>query len=518
MQLAYDRGTNFIFPCAFEGYSTPMNPTSTIHDLLVIGGGINGVGIAADAAGRGLNVVLCEKNDLASATSSASTKLVHGGLRYLEQYEFRLVREALAEREVLLRNAPHIITPMRFQLPHRPHLRPRWMIRAGLFLYDSLSRRVTLPASRSVHFSADSPLVPALRDGFEYSDAWVDDARLVVLVAMQARAKGATILVHNESIAAVEKEGIWHVTLRNSISGAETLLYARALVNASGPWVERVASAALFTRAHDAVRLVKGCHIVVPRLHAQPQAFLLQNSDGRVVFVIPYENDYSLIGTTDEDYIGDPGDVKISSSEIEYLVGISNECFKTKISAKDVVHHFAGVRPLLASEEESASKVSRDYTLTLDVRGAPLLTVYGGKITTYRCLAESAMDRLRQVFPQLQARWTGTAPLPGGDFHSQAELCEELCGEHPWLPLSLVQRWVAHYGTLAKHIIGNAKALEDLGEELGEGLTVREVEYLCDREWARTAEDILWRRSKLGLRFSKAQCARLASFLQQRSD
>lgn len=493
-----------------------MIPTSTIHDLLVIGGGINGVGIAADAAGRGLDVVLCEKRDLASATSSASTKLIHGGLRYLENYEFRLVREALSEREVLLRNAPHIITPLRFRLPHRPHLRPRWMIRAGLFLYDSLSRRVTLPASCSLQFGPDSPLVDTLRDGFEYSDAWVDDARLVVLVAMQAREKGATVLVNTQCIAAREQEGIWHLSLRDSLTGVESELRARALVNAAGPWVEQVGRAVLPTRTHEGVRLVKGCHIVVPRLHERPEAFLLQNSDGRVVFVIPYEHDFSLIGTTDEDYAGDPADASIAPAEIEYLVGITNECFKTKISAADVVHHFAGVRPLLASDEENASKVSRDYTLTLDTQGAPLLTVYGGKITTYRRLAESAMDRLRQVFPLLPGHWTALASLPGGDFRPQSELLAALQNEYSWVASGLLERWVTHYGTRTRVLVGNATSMADLGEDFGAGLHEREVEYLCAQEWAHSAEDILWRRSKLGLRFSALQVARLAAWLQAR--
>jgi len=494
-----------------------MIPTSTIHDLLIIGGGINGAGIAADAAGRGLDVVLCEKSDLASATSSASTKLIHGGLRYLENYEFRLVREALSEREVLLRNAPHIITPMRFQLPHRPHLRPRWMIRAGLFLYDFLSRRVTLPASRSLRFGLDSPLVDSLRDGFEYSDAWVDDARLVVLLAMQAREKGATILVNSECIAAQEREGIWHLALRDSVSGKQTEFYARALVNASGPWVERVGRSVAPMRAFEGVRLVKGCHIVVPRLHERSEAFLLQNSDGRVVFVIPYEHDFSLIGTTDEDYVGDPAEAGISSAEIDYLVGITNECFRTKIRAGDVVHHFAGVRPLLASEEESASKASRDYTLTLDTQGAPLLTVYGGKITTYRRLAESALERLHEVFPQLPGNWTASAPLPGGDFASQAQLRETLQGEYPWLAPALLERFVGHYGTRTRVLLGAAKCMADLGEEFGSGLHVREAEYLCNQEWARTADDILWRRTKLGLRFTAAQLDRLTGWLVQRA-
>ncbi len=497
-----------------EGYRIPMIPTTTIHDLLIIGGGINGVGIAADAAGRGLDVVLCEARDLGSATSSASTKLIHGGLRYLENYEFRLVREALAEREVLLRNAPHIITPMRFQLPHRPHLRPRWMIRAGLFLYDSLSRRVTLPASRSVRFGPDSPLVDTLRDGFEYSDAWVDDARLVVLLAMQARAKGATVLVRSECIAAQERQGVWHITVRDAATDTVHELRARSLVNASGPWVARVGDALVPGRQHEGVRLVKGSHIVVPRLHKGPEAFLLQNSDGRVVFVIPWEGEYSLIGTTDEDYVGDPASARITPAEVEYLVGIANECFKARINPGDVVHHFAGVRPLLASEKENASQVSRDYVLTLDTQGAPLLTVYGGKITTYRRLAESAMDKLRKVFPAMPGHWTANAPLPGGEFQTQQQLQQQLRSEFPWLDAGLLQRWVGHYGTLSREIAGPSTSMSDLGEDFGAGLHAREVAYLCDREWARTADDVLWRRTKLGMRLSPDQVARLGAWLQ----
>lgn len=493
-----------------------MIPDSTIHDLLIIGGGVNGAGIAADAAGRGLDVLLCEQNDLASGTSSASTKLIHGGLRYLENYEFRLVREALAEREVLLRNAPHIITPMRFQLPHRPHLRPRWMIQAGLFLYDSLSSRVTLPASRRLRFGAESPLVDSLTDGFEYADAWVDDARLVVLLAMLARAKGACVQVRTRVVLAQEEQGLWHVTLEDALTSERRQVRARALVNAAGPWVEQVGHAVLPGRRAERVRLVKGCHIVVPRLHPGDQAFLLQNADGRVVFVIPYEQDFSLIGTTDEDFTGDPANARISPAEVDYLVAISNECFKRKITAADVLHDFAGVRPLLASDEANASKVSRDYTLTLERRDAPLLTVHGGKITTYRRLAESAMDRLRVVFPGLPGPWTATAALPGGDFGSLAELRQELTRDFPWVPPVLLERWLGHYGTLARELLGDARGMEDLGEDFGFGLHAREVEYLQEREWAQTTQDILWRRSKLGLRFTPPQMARLDAYLQGR--
>ncbi len=493
-----------------------MTQNSTIHDLLIIGGGINGVGIAADAAGRGLKVALCERADLASATSSASTKLIHGGLRYLEQYEFSLVRKALAEREVLLRNAPHIITPMRFQLPHRPHLRPRWMIRAGLYLYDFLSRRVTLPASCSLRFPPNSPLLPKLQFGFEYSDAWVDDARLVVLVAKQAEENGAAILVRKQCIAAVVEQGIWCVSLRDTRTGAIEELRAKTLVNAAGPWVEIVANSVLPPRAHEPIRLVKGCHIVVPRMFESPEAFLLQNSDGRVVFVIPYEQDFTLIGTTEEELEGDPGTAKIADWEIDYLVNISNEYFKTKIAREDVVHVFAGVRPLLADEETSASKVSRDYTITLDTNEAPLLTIYGGKITTYRRLAESALEKLRAVFPHIGPDWTSTAALPGGGFSTQQALTEELMKAAPWLPITLAERWVGHYGTRSYRLLEGISDLKGLGEDFGQGLTAREVDYLCAEEWAVDVEDILWRRSKLGLRFNAEQVTRLAQYLEQR--
>lgn len=490
-----------------------MIENSTIHDLLVIGGGINGVGIAADAAGRGLDVVLCESNDLASATSSASTKLIHGGLRYLEQYEFSLVRKALAEREILLRNAPHIITPLRFQLPHRPHLRPRWMIRAGLYLYDFLSKRVTLPASRSLRFAPDSPLVSSLSNGFEYSDAWVDDARLVVLVAKQAEQHGAKILVRKQCIEATEEQGIWRVCLRDTRTGLVETILARALVNAAGPWVEIFSSAVLPQKKHEHIRLVKGCHIVVPRMFSSPEAFLLQNKDGRVVFVIPYEQDFTLIGTTEEDQLGDPASAKISDWEIDYLVEVTNEYFKTKISKEDVLHVFAGVRPLMSDEETNASEVSRDYTITLDTSGAPLLTIYGGKITTYRRLGESALEELQQVFPHMKGNWTEHAALPGGDFETQTALSKKLAKVAPWLPESTLRRWVGSYGTLSFQILEGATGIESLGQDFGHGLSEREVDYLCAKEWAEEAEDILWRRTKLGLLFSVDQKSQLENYL-----
>ncbi len=493
---------------------TSMTQNSTIHDLLIIGGGINGVGIAADAAGRGLDVVLCETNDLASATSSASTKLIHGGLRYLEHYEFSLVRKALAEREVLLRNAPHIITPLRFQLPHMAHLRPRWMIRLGLYLYDFLSTKRTLPASKSIRFGGESPLKSSLNYGFEYYDGWVDDARLVVLVAMQARSHGAQIRVRKQCVQAQERDGLWQVTLKDTRSGETETLQARAVVNAAGPWVEIVASTVLTSKPHESIRLVKGCHIVVPRLYEGEQAFLLQNSDKRVVFAIPYQGDFTLIGTTEEDLRGDPAKAAIADWEIDYLLKVTNSYFKAQINKADVVHVFAGVRPLLSGEDESASEASRDYTLELDSSGAPLLSVYGGKITTYRQLAESALEKLQAVFPEMAKPWSESAALPGGDFTTQAALHQTLQQQYPWVPEALLTRWVASYGTLTLQVLAGIETMAGLGIEFGAGLYQREVDYLLAQEWASTSEDILWRRTKLGLRFTAQQCDALEQYLK----
>jgi glycerol-3-phosphate dehydrogenase len=489
---------------------------SVVHDLLVVGGGINGAGIAADAAGRGLDVVLCEKNDLAAATSSASTKLIHGGLRYLEQYEFRLVREALSEREVLLRKAPHIIHPLRFQLPHQKHLRPRWMIRAGLYLYDFLGKRVTLPRSRAIRFRDGGPLEGLFRTGFEYSDAQVDDARLVILNAVHAREKGASIRPRTECVALMPADGHWEATLRNECTGQSDTLRVRAVVNATGPWVSLFSRKISPAQQAHPIRLVKGCHIVVPRMYEGEEAFMLQNEDGRIVFVIPYHQDFTLIGTTEQEYDGDPAAVTISEQEVTYLLSIVNRYFRKDISESDVVHHYAGVRPLIESEEENASKVSRDYTLELECGDAPLLTVYGGKITTYRRLAEAAMERLREVFPHLGPGWTEGTPLPGGDFDTRDALVGDMCRRWPWLPADLLLRWAGTYGTLARRLVAEASCLADMGEDFGHGLYAKEVEYLIECEWARTTEDILWRRTHLGLRFSREQSTRLAAWLDQR--
>lgn len=502
---------------ASEG-STNADTDSDTVDLLIVGGGVNGAGIAADAAGRGLSVVLCEQADLASATSSSSTKLIHGGLRYLETYQFKLVHESLAEREVLLKAAPHIVWPMRFRLPHHAALRPVWMIRAGLFLYDHLSKRVSLPASNGIRFGDQDPLSAGYTRGFEYSDCWVDDARLVVLNAMQARNHGASVRTRtactalktvHDSAGSVH----WLATLRDTDSGAESSVKARCVVNASGPWVSNLGRQLQPQSPPDEVRLVKGSHIVVPRIHDGEEAYLLQNADGRVVFVIPYEDNYSLIGTTEQDYQGNPAQAAISKEEIDYLLEVTAQYFKKVPLASDVVYQFAGVRPLIDDETANASKASRDYTLTLTRAPAPLLTVYGGKITTYRRLAESALKKLQPVFPQMKPHWTANAVLPGGDFVSQQALAGELLQAYPWLQPTLVNAWVKRYGKLVYTLLEGAASIEDLGTLFGPGLYQREVDYLRIHEWARTAEDILWRRTKLGLSFSSAQQQLLSDYL-----
>lgn len=491
-------------------------------DLLIVGGGINGTGIAADAAGRGLSVLLCEKNDLGGATSSASTKLIHGGLRYLEYYEFRLVRESLAEREVLLRAAPHIVWPLRFRLPHQPSQRPAWMIRAGLFLYDHLGKRVTLPASKAIRFGSDSPLVPGLKKGFEYSDCWVDDARLVVLNAMQARQRGAVIKTRTactglSAMSDAHDQSVWQATLTDSETGAASQVTARCVVNAAGPWVSHLGKALTPQTPPEPVRLVKGSHIVVPRLYDGDEAYMLQHSDGRVIFVIPYENEFSLIGTTEQDFSADPVEARISQQEITYLLDIVNQYFRKGLNENDVSHHFSGIRPLIDEEVENASKVSRDYTLELDLGQAPLLTVYGGKITTYRRLAESVLHKLEPVFPGMSGDWTASATLPGGDFASQQSLSDRLATDYPWLEPTLRERWVKQYGTLVNNMLAGATDMTALGASIGPGLYACEVDYLCAQEWAHTVDDILWRRTKLGLWFDDAARTALGDYLRARS-
>ncbi|MCP8687794.1 glycerol-3-phosphate dehydrogenase [Marinobacterium sedimentorum] len=493
-----------------------MTSEQTVQDLIVIGGGVNGAGIAMDAAGRGLQVLLCEMDDLASATSSSSSKLIHGGLRYLEHYEFRLVREALAERECLLRNSPHIMWPLRFRLPHRPHLRPAWMIRAGLFLYDNLAKRELLPASNGIKFAPQGPLINEITRGFEYSDGWVDDARLVVLVAMAAREKGADIRTRSRAIKAEREGELWAVTLKCQRSGNEEVHYCRALVNAAGPWVSRLFNETMTIPAPKQIRMVKGSHIVVPRIHDEHQAYILQNEDNRIVFVIPYEDNFSLVGTTDVDYQGNPRDVAISAEETDYLISVVNSHFKHKIAVSDVVWSYSGVRPLMDDEAGSAQKASRDYAFETDVAPgkAPLLSVFGGKITTYRKLAEAATNSICEHFPKARGAWTRNAALPGGDFENQHKLLSQLARQYPWLPVALARRFVRTYGTLSHSILKGCTSIEDLGTHFGATLYAREVRYLVEQEWALELEDVLWRRTKQGLYLQETECAAVATYLE----
>ncbi|SDJ62526.1 glycerol-3-phosphate dehydrogenase [Billgrantia gudaonensis] len=491
---------------------TPSNPL----DIFVIGGGINGTGIANDAAGRGLAVALCEQGDLAGATSSASSKLIHGGLRYLEHREFRLVREALHEREVLLAKAPHIIWPLRFILPHRGHLRPAWMLRAGLFLYDHLGKRQRLPSSRGIRLGTEHGFAGDITRGFEYSDCWVDDARLVVLNAMQARQHGADIRVRTRCVDAREVEGIWEITLEDVISGRITRRYARVLVNATGPWVDRIVRERTHRRSRHSVRMIRGSHIIVPRRNPDARAYILQHTDKRIVFVLPYEDDFSLIGTTDCRHDDDPASAAASDAEIDYLLSVVNEHFRTPLTRGDVLRTFSGVRPLCDDESAEPTAMTRDYTLDLDDAGAPLLSVFGGKITTYRKLAEAALHSLAPHLPTMGAPWTSAYPLPGGDIDSQVAFQQELRRDFPFLSEDQVQRFSRTYGSLCRRFLADADRQDDLGEALGAGLTEAEVDYLIDQEWARDVSDILWRRSKLGLRLSPAQRNRLEDYLAQR--
>jgi glycerol-3-phosphate dehydrogenase len=483
-----------------------------VLDLAVIGGGVNGAGIARDAAGRGLKVLLLEQNDLASGTSSGSTKLIHGGLRYLEYYQFRLVREALAEREVLLRAAPHVIWPLRFVLPHRSGLRPRWLIRLGLFLYDHIGGREILPPARSLDLRrnpAGHPLRQEYKTGFEYSDCWVDDARLVVLLARDAARHGAHIRTRSRCVAARQVGGAWELTLADGSHCA-----ARVLVNAAGPWVSRVLSDVVGHDAPSRVRLVKGSHIVTRRLFPRDLCYVFQNADGRICFAIPYEQDFTLIGTTDEDYRGDPGQATISEAEETYLRQAASTYLRRPIEASDVVWRYSGVRTLRDDGTTRAQEATRDYVL--EVNGVPpLLSVFGGKITTHRKLAEAAMSRLAPFFPGLGAAWTAAASLPGGNFpwDGAEALMNELQCRYPFLTAETIRRLIRAYGTLAEQMLGNARSLADLGQTFSAGLTAREVDWLQRNEWASTAEDILWRRSKLGLRLTGREVAQLAHWL-----
>jgi glycerol-3-phosphate dehydrogenase len=507
---------------------------SKTYDVLVVGGGINGTGIARDAAGRGLSVLLCEQDDLAAHTSSASTKLIHGGLRYLEGFHFALVRKALQERAVLLASAPHIMWPLRFVMPHDAHLRPLWMIRAGLFLYDNLARRRRLAGSASLDLRrhpAGTPLQPQFTRGFIYSDGWTDDARLVVLNALDATARGATVLTRTRCRRIEVRDGVWHAELvantgsrgrgpmhSESGGGQVTHVISRAVVNATGPWVTRFISESTSVQSERTVRLVKGSHIVVPQLFAHRFAYIFQNIDRRIVFAIPYEDDFTLIGTTDVDHHGDPGEVRIDEAEVRYLCDTVNRYFSRQVSPPDVVWSYSGVRPLLDDKAGDPSSVTRDYKLEMEREDAPLLSVFGGKITTYRRLAETAVDQIARPLGNRARPWTAKALLPGGDLpgRSLARFLRSVERRYPWLPANLRTRYSRSYGTRIDRVIGDARSLEDLGDEVLPQLYAREIAYLCREEWARTAHDILWRRSKLGVHLAPDATATLDRWLAER--
>ena len=490
-------------------------------DVLVVGGGINGAGIARDLAGRGLRVVLCEKDDLGAHTSSSSTKLIHGGLRYLEYYEFGLVRKSLAERELLLRSAPHIMWPLRFVMPHDPSMRPVWMIRAGLFLYDHLARREVLPGSRAIDLrrhAAGAPLKKRFTKGFVYSDGWVDDARLVVLNAIDAAAHGATVLTRCACIDARREAGQWLVRLRET-SGATHMLAARGLVNAAGPWAAQFLADHAHQPRRAALRLVKGSHIVVRRMFEHDHAYIFQNPDKRIIFGIPYEGDYTLIGTTEVEHRGDIGQARIDEQEVAYLCEQASRYFERRVTPADVVWSYAGVRPLLDDGSGSASAVTRDYALELDTAQAPLLTVWGGKITAFRILAEEAADLIAAPLGARRGAWTRPASLPGGDLRAWIgepqrpdtdfeRFVAALALRHPDLGAPLTRRLARCYGARIDEVLAGG----GLGAEVVPGLHEAELHYLHDQEWARCAEDVLWRRTKLGLHLDAAQRARVAAW------
>jgi glycerol-3-phosphate dehydrogenase len=500
-------------------------------DLLVVGAGINGAGIARDAAGRGLSVVLCEQDDLAQHTSSNSTKLIHGGLRYLEYYEFSLVRKALEEREVLLDAAPHIMWPLRFVLPHLPHLRPAWMIRAGLFMYDHLARRRRLEGSARIDLRkhpAGQPLQAGYRAGFVYSDGWVEDARLVVLNAVDAAERGARVYTRMRCERLERDDGGWTATLvptrgaadgrpglRDATDAGRVTVHARAVVNAAGPWVQEFLDGRSPVRAKHGVRLVKGSHVVVPRMFDHDYAYIFQNEDRRIIFAIPFQEDFTLVGTTDVEYAGDAARVAIDGDEVAYLCALANKYFTKQIAPRDVVWTYSGVRPLLDDESSDPSSVTRDYTFELDADGPPILSVFGGKITTYRRLAEDALEQLLPKLGESRKAWTAKAPLPGGDMPN-ANFDAYVAGltqRYPQLPPALLRRYARAYGTRAERILGSARTEADLGEAVLPGLHAAEIDYLRRVEYARTADDILWRRSKLGLRLPRDAGARLDDWL-----
>ncbi|NOL50481.1 glycerol-3-phosphate dehydrogenase [Pelistega europaea] len=497
-----------------------MSSSSSQHqyDICIIGGGINGVGIARDAAGRGLKVLVCEQNDLASATSSASSKLIHGGLRYLEHYEFRLVREALSERETLLDIAPHLVQPLRFVLPHEPHLRPAWMIRCGLFLYDHLAKRsARLPGSSGISLSKENDYGKALKDhyttGFIYSDCQVDDSRLVILNAMSARQHGATILTRSKVTAVSHDDQQWHITITKD-NGSSFQASAKILINAAGPWVSQLEKLIRPQQAADKLRLVKGSHIVVPKFYPGNHAYILQNKDNRIVFATPFRDHFAMIGTTDVDYTGDPANVVISEEEILYLLELINGYFTKPLTRADVISAWSGVRPLYNDSTGSASAVTRDYVFDLSGGNSsqpPLLSIYGGKITTYRRLAEHALEKLARFTGKPKA-WTSTEKLPGGDIQTPEQFAQQLTQQYPWISDALAMRYTKAYGNLVHAFLSGNQA--DMGQNFGHDLYASEVNWLIEQEWALSVDDILWRRTRLGLLFTPQQKTVLENYIQ----
>jgi glycerol-3-phosphate dehydrogenase len=495
------------------------------YDVLVVGGGVNGCGIARDATGRGLKVALVEQNDLASATSSASTKLFHGGLRYLEYYEFGLVKKALVEREVLLRNMPHISWPMRFVIPHLSGMRPKWMLRAGLFIYDYIGGRKILPATKKIHLNKDplgDPLIDEIKVGFEYSDCWVDDARLVVLNARDAADRGANIMTRTRFVSAKPKDGQWTARLHDTNTGKTKNIKTRVVINAGGPWVKNIIEDRIKTDTPENIRLVRGSHIVVPKLYEHDRAYFFQNSDGRLIFTIPYENDFTLIGTTDADHQGDPSNAKCSDEEAAYLCEIASRNFKENISPDDVVWSYSGVRPLHDTELGNASAASRDYEIKVRLvdDASPLINIFGGKITTFRKLSEQVVAELAPFTRMIGKPWTHHAHLPGGDFAYQQKdtLIAQFRWDYPFLDEGQVRRMFKAYGTQATEMLRGITSVKKMGKNFGAGLTEIEVKWLMDREWARTVEDVIWRRTKLGLRLTAAQIQTLDIWMKKRAE
>ncbi|MCF8467850.1 MAG: glycerol-3-phosphate dehydrogenase [Sneathiella sp.] len=497
---------------------------SADFDLLIIGGGINGCGIARDAAGRGYSVALCEMDDLASGTSSGSTKLIHGGLRYLEYYEFRLVQKALSEREVLWANAPHIIWPLRFVLPHHKGLRPAWLLRLGLFLYDHIGGREKLPATKTLDLrtaAVGKPLKEQFLKGFEYSDCWVNDSRLVVLNASDAAARGALIETRTKCISAVHQQGTWHITTENQVTKEKKTRTARLIVNAAGPWVDEVLGTSVNVGNAHNVRLVQGSHIVVPCIFEHDRCYIFQNKDDRIIFAIPYEQDYTLIGTTDQDYEGDPAKVTISDAEISYLCNAASEYFRNPVVETDVIWTYSAVRPLFDDGASKAQEATREYVLRWqeETDNALLLNIFGGKITTYRHLAEDALEMIERNLGARNPAWTKDAPLPGGDFPMEGfpALLAETRKKYPFLEARQTTRLVRAYGTRVFTLLGDAASRDDLGVDFGAGLSEREVRYLMTAEWALTAEDVLWRRSKLGIEATPEQINALNDWMKSQS-